>query len=652
VIVCDEVVAWAEKTPPLGAHALLCDPPYSLGNGKRGFMNAAWDNNISFRPDTWKALAQHLLPGAFGACFASSRGWHRLACAIEDAGLIIHPSIFMLGWVQGTGWPKSTKIDTQVDKAAGVEQETVLYDRYRDGRLRTVQRDQSMFSTVRNHGNIGKLPATPLATVWAGHRYGGQMLKPALEPIIIWQKPYACCPVDSITQTGAGALWIEGCRISPSGHREGAVGDYTHASMPYIQASVGGGAAVRHALVCTLRIIGDILRCRSTDDTCRGHNGHDQDGMWMDAEGCASIHARLYPNGVWCGLHAYTTLSSQVDCLPCRHFCDGHLQKVQEAAQVSAPSLADALEHICYVLREPSHTPWKCTVHPSSLDGPVLQVFSSLLALLSNIDIDTIIPYRERHYSNESIPGRWPANLTLIHHDACELVGTRQVQGSHDGASRNAAQSAFRFIACGPGNQGIKPVYTAPDDTETVPAWRCHPSCLVASLDAQAGNHKAGGAKDCRGEHHGYGSPRPSVRDQTYESYGDSGPASRFFPTFGWADEVAEQLAAAHPAFYCSKASQAERNAGLTERNPHNTIKPQALLRWLATLLLPPAAYAPRRLLVPFAGVGSEITAATEVGWEEVVGVEQDATYVALAEERLVARLGLFANYTKGQDRG
>ena len=90
-------------------HALLCDPPYSLG-----FMNKAWDGDIAFRPETWAALAEHLLPGAFGMAFASARGYHRVMVAIEDAGLRLHPSIFgykLLGWNYGSGFPKATKID-------------------------------------------------------------------------------------------------------------------------------------------------------------------------------------------------------------------------------------------------------------------------------------------------------------------------------------------------------------------------------------------------------------------------------------------------------------------------------------------------------------------------------------------------------------
>ncbi|HUW11898.1 MAG TPA: hypothetical protein VM537_19380, partial [Anaerolineae bacterium] len=94
-------------------HAMLCDPPYELG-----FMGKRWDGTgIAFQSETWAHLAQFLLPGAFGMAFSGSRTWHRLAVAIEDAGLIIHPSIF--GWAYGSGFPKATRIDTQVDKRKG-----------------------------------------------------------------------------------------------------------------------------------------------------------------------------------------------------------------------------------------------------------------------------------------------------------------------------------------------------------------------------------------------------------------------------------------------------------------------------------------------------------------------------------------------------
>lgn len=112
--------------------------------------------------------------------------------------------------------------------------------------------------------------------------------------------------------------------------------------------------------------------------------------------------------------------------------------------------------------------------------------------------------------------------------------------------------------------------------------------------------------------------------------------------------------------FYQSKASRSEREAGCENletvtrhrvnpggleneprwaptqvKNDHPTVKPIALCRWLAAMLLPPESVKPRRLLVPFCGSGSEMLGAMRVGWDEVVGIEQDAHYADIARARL-----------------
>lgn len=104
-----DVVSWANAYEKSKFHALLCDPPYELN-----FMNKKWDNTgVAFQPETWAALANVLHPGAFIMVFSSSRTWHRLATAIEDAGYVLHPSIFL--WCQSQGFPKATNISKQLD---------------------------------------------------------------------------------------------------------------------------------------------------------------------------------------------------------------------------------------------------------------------------------------------------------------------------------------------------------------------------------------------------------------------------------------------------------------------------------------------------------------------------------------------------------
>ena len=70
-------------------------------------------------------------------------------------------------------------------------------------------------------------------------------------------------------------------------------------------------------------------------------------------------------------------------------------------------------------------------------------------------------------------------------------------------------------------------------------------------------------------------------------------------------------------------------------RNPHPTVKPISLTKHLASLLLPPDRYAPRRLLVPFSGVSSECIGALLAGWEEIIGVEGEANYAKIGRTRL-----------------
>lgn len=170
-----------------------------------------------------------------------------------------------------------------------------------------------------------------------------------------------------------------------------------------------------------------------------------------------------------------------------------------------------------------------------------------------------------------------------------------------------------------------------------------------AVLDAQTGVLKSGKMKT-----------RPSngqftngeVAVSSVDTYGDSGGASRFF--------------------YCAKAKVGEREAGLDAagvpvagsgaqilgredgsaglanpragagrssrglRNPHPTVKPLALMEYLAKLILPPRPGAVA--IVPFSGVGSEMIGALLAGFDAVVGVELDGEgddYVRIAKARI-----------------
>jgi len=218
---CDAVEFLGDYIGPK-FHALLCDPPYNLesiqkrfgkkdaapaqyGNDgaffrvSRGFMGKEWDTNIAMRPETWKIIKRVLHPGAFCMAFSSTRTYHRMATAIEDAGFILHP---MIGWIQGSGFPKATNIHIQLEKdmfpCYKVEENGKNVWRYKD--TKELLRTEPPF---RNSG----------ADIWYGHRYGLQTLKPSFEPICVFQKSYEGKPLQNIVDTGAGAIWVEGARI-------------------------------------------------------------------------------------------------------------------------------------------------------------------------------------------------------------------------------------------------------------------------------------------------------------------------------------------------------------------------------------------------------------------------------------------------------
>lgn len=443
--ITDDVIHWANTYHGPRFHALFCDPPYELA-----FMGKKWDaTGIAFRPDTWGALAEHLLPGAFLMAFGGSRTYHRMACAIEDAGLIIHPAILYL---YGSGFPKATRIDTQIDKAAGAERETV-------GKVRGMGKQNPQWNGTaqgRKENSLkseydATVPSTSLARTWAGHRYGLQALKPAAEFICVAQKPYQGRPVESIVESGAGALWIEGARIGT-----------------------------------------EIIR--------------------SNGEGSVGLDKRRFEQGT----------------RP-RTYCEKQ----------------EPTEHA----------------------------------------------------------GRWPANL-LLDSDAAqaldEMSGERRSSGIYNRGEMGDPSGA-------------------------------------ACIDIRPPAGIAG--------------------------YSDSGGASRFFFTY-----QSDALDDADPFFYCAKSSRRERDKGLDGmpiqkagamrgnvtdeptrlagdhitpvqpvygRNPHPTVKPLALCRYLATLLLPPAEYAPRRLLVPFSGVCSEAIGAMQAGWDEITAIERELDYVEIGIARV-----------------
>ena len=79
--------------------AIVTDPPYALTgtSGTGGFMGAKWDSELP-TVEMWKEALRVAKPGAHLLAFGGTRTYHRLACAIEDAGWEVRDCIM---WVYG-----------------------------------------------------------------------------------------------------------------------------------------------------------------------------------------------------------------------------------------------------------------------------------------------------------------------------------------------------------------------------------------------------------------------------------------------------------------------------------------------------------------------------------------------------------------------
>ena len=170
--------------------SVVTDPPYGLA-----FMGKKWDYDVP-QVELWKEVYRVLKPGGHILSFAGSRTYHRMAVNIEDAGFEIRD---MLGWLYGSGFPKSHNIGKAVDKIQGNEREVV--GKKITGNART---DEGW------KGGQIKIDETKGNSEWEGW---GTALKPAHEPIVMARKPFKTSVAENVLTHGTGGINIDECRV-------------------------------------------------------------------------------------------------------------------------------------------------------------------------------------------------------------------------------------------------------------------------------------------------------------------------------------------------------------------------------------------------------------------------------------------------------
>lgn len=170
---CREIL---KTLPNNSIDSIITDPPYELG-----FMGKKWDKQgITFDVLMWKECLRVLKPGGHLLSFGGTRTYHRMVVAIEDAGFEIRDTI---GWVYGSGFPKSLNIGKAIDK---------------------IQRKSQVPCGEKGKYTIG-------FSKWEGWGTG---LKPAMELICMARKPLSEKNIaNNVLKWGTGGINIDKCRI-------------------------------------------------------------------------------------------------------------------------------------------------------------------------------------------------------------------------------------------------------------------------------------------------------------------------------------------------------------------------------------------------------------------------------------------------------
>ena len=169
---------------------------------------------------------------------------------------------------------------------------------------------------------------------------------------------------------------------------------------------------------------------------------------------------------------------------------------------------------------------------------------------------------RQTHRERAHEGGRWPPNILLTHSASCQPAGVREIKSSVCGPGSAPANAGDTY-----GALSDEPAGRRGYGLEVMQAWDCAPDCPAGELDRQSGTWKTnppGSRGATRNDVLGtFGALEKSAMPQ----HGDTGGASRFFPSLNW---DAEHDA---PFMYCAKAPASERPR-LPDGTAWPTVKP------------------------------------------------------------------------------
>ena len=204
---CGDVLECLRSYPDNHFDACLTDPPYGWQ-----FMDKRWDYDIP-SVEVWAELLRVLKPGAYALIACGTRTQHRMVVNVEDAGFTVRDVIC---WLHGQGFPKSTSVSAQIDKALGAEREVVGSAKgavnpkgFKNPGNAEYKRSVQSGGAFQSEYNV-TAPATPEAQKWDGY---GTALKPSVEFFTLVQKPLSGTYAQNALEWGVGGLNVDGSRV-------------------------------------------------------------------------------------------------------------------------------------------------------------------------------------------------------------------------------------------------------------------------------------------------------------------------------------------------------------------------------------------------------------------------------------------------------
>lgn len=268
--------------------SIITDPPYGIR-----FMHGKGRNNWDYElpsVEVWKECLRVAKPGAILLCFGGDRTFHRLAVNIEDAGWELKQT---LCWVYGSGMPKSQNIGEMMEKKAGIKRPVIgKYSPPNGNEWNLKQADGSDIehkpgaftgSGTRTLDITG--PVTDEGRIWNGHKTVS--LKPAWEPILMFQKPLDGTYIENCRKWNCGGLNIENARILVEGKDEGG----RYPSNFILGCTCGVGE--EHDIECPISIMDEqsgTTKSGAMKHEVDGYDGESNTGMIRGRSGPSNQH--------------------------------------------------------------------------------------------------------------------------------------------------------------------------------------------------------------------------------------------------------------------------------------------------------------------------------------------------------------------------